>query len=172
MYLYLCKMIAPAEGEEFFKVGVSQSPSFRFKWGATKVIDSNMSLRDKVGKLLAGQRYVSDHPYDTETIHYVEFRYEGEAYLREKELLAALKAKQYWPVRKFSGHSECFRCDDDTRNLIVQYMDATAAEAKRTEISELQYKVSSIGVREADKIARHLAIMENYRKRQQAKNLT
>ena len=166
MYLYLCKMSDPAGDEEFYKVGVSQSPASRFKWGATKVIDSDMSLRDKLDKVVAGERYVSDHPYDTETIHSVEFRHEGEAYLRERDLLADLKASQYWPSRKFSGQSECFCCDDETLKIIVKYMNAAAAEAKETEISELQYKVASIGVRETDKIARHLVILENYRKRQ------
>jgi len=166
MYLYLCKMSDPLGDEEFCKVGVSQSPASRFKWGVTKVIDSDLSLRDKLGKVFAGERYVSDHPYDTENIHYVEFRYEGEAYLRERELLADLKTWQYWPSRKFSGRSECFRCDDETLKIIVQYMGAAAAEAREAEISELQYKVASIGVRETDKIARHLAILENYRKRQ------
>lgn len=167
MYLYLCKMCDPSGDEEFYKVGVSQSPASRFKWGATKVIDSDMSLRDKLDKVFAGERYVSDHPYDTETIHYVKFRYEGEAYLRERQLLADLKTSQYWPGRKFSGQSECFRCDDETLKIIVQYMDAAAAEAKEAEISELQYKVATIGVGETDKIARHLAILENYRKYQQ-----
>jgi hypothetical protein len=166
MYLYLCKMSDPTGGEEFYKVGVSQSPYSRFKWGATKVIDSDMSLSEKLDKVVAGERYVSDHPYDTETIYHVEFRHEGEAYLRERGLLADLKTSQYWPSRKFSGRSECFRCDDETLKIIMQYMDAAAAEAKESELSELQYKVSSIGVRETDKIARHLAILENYRKRQ------
>lgn len=164
MYLYLYKMSHHAEAEEFFKAGVSNSPASRFKWGETKVIDSNMSLSDKVEKLIAGQQYVSDHPYQTEELHHVEFRYEGEAYLREKKLLEDLKTSQYWPKHKFSGWSECFRCDEATLNKVVRDMDATAAEAKCNEISELRYRLASIDVRATDKIERHIAILDKARR--------
>lgn len=168
MYLYLCRMSDPAGEEEFYKIGVSQSPASRFNWGKTKVIDSEIPLLDKLNKVFAGEKYVSDHPYETETIHRVKFRYEGEAYLRERDLLADLKTSQYWPNRKFSGQSECFSCDAQALRIIVQYMDAAAAEAEEAEISELEYKVASLGVRETDKIARHLAVLENHWKRQQS----
>lgn len=160
MDLYLVRMSHPKSGENFVKIGVSADASKRFAFGATSVADANIPLKEKVERLLRREKFISDHPYEVETLKVVQFAYEGEAYKREQELLNVMKPWQHWPAEKFSGSSECFTPDRDQLNNIVTWMIAAAAEAKAEAPHPLRYKLAASKVRAGDPIQRHRMILE------------
>lgn len=86
MNLYLVKMMDVVSGEYFFKVGVTKYDNVvdRFSYGKTKVVESNLPLRDILLKALSGEKYISDHPYKVEVIHSVAYSLEGDAFIAEK----------------------------------------------------------------------------------------
>lgn len=164
MQLYLVRMSSSVTKESFYKIGVSDNAAARFSFGSQKVADSDLGLREKLDRILAGQRYVADHPYDVEPIHTVGFTYEGEARLHERELLALLKPSQIWPRLDFSGRSECFRDDDTLRDIVIEYMDKAAADANASEPSAMHYAVAAMGLKEQDPVLLHLKKSERIKR--------
>lgn len=160
MDLYLVRMSHPETGENFVKIGVSTDASKRFAFGATLVRDAKISLKEKAERSFRREKFVSDHPYEVETLKVVQFMYEGDAYMRERELLDVMKPWQHWPAEKFSGVSECFKPDKDQLANIVAWMVAAAAEAKAGAPDPLRYKFAALKVRAEDPIQRHRMVLE------------
>ncbi|MCR6659752.1 MAG: hypothetical protein NVV72_10535 [Asticcacaulis sp.] len=151
--------------ETFYKLGVSKDPDKRFKFGAQKVIDSDLSLEVKVKKLLKGDTHISDHPYQFEKIHTVEFKFDGEALSREQELLTTVTSNRHIPKKPFSGLTECFKCNDEALELLVELMNDMQKEAKDDEPEELMYKLFEVQVKEFDPIKRHRLVIEKIKSR-------
>lgn len=160
MNLYLVKMGDDLNGESFFKVGITKYENVidRFSYGKTKVIESNLPLRDILSKALAGEKYISDHPYKVEVIHSVWYSLEGNAMLAEQELLAALKPKQYWPKISFHGSSECFH-GEGLCDFIINHMNEDSDDRNKSAPSELQYRVNAAFIKENDPIKKHQLVM-------------
>jgi hypothetical protein len=164
MYLYLVKLSDSDTGECFYKVGVSTlGAGERFAFGKTAVKDSNLSLGNKLEKMLSGQKYLSDTPYDVCVIHEVRYKYEGDALMAERSLLEKVASSKYTPRKKMSGHTECFICDD--LKPMREYMDADSTATNSEAPDELKYKFCAIGVRIGDPIARHVEIKRRVRER-------
>ena len=165
MRLYLVKMSSSADDEVFYKVGVTRnSVTERFNFGTTKVVDSNLSMTEKLGKLLDGQRYIPECPYKVENLHSVSYKYEGDALVAEKDLLQALKPHQYFPKLPFSGQSECF-AGADLNTLVVEYMNSDCKRRNDSAPNELLYKLNEGSVRESDPIEKHLLVLKKCRDR-------
>lgn len=164
MLLYLVHIFSGSDDEEFFKVGVTghADPRQRFAFGSTSVIDSDLSPQEKLKKLFAGERYLSDFPYDLEVIHSVSYSLDGDALLAERELLEVLKPLQYWPTKAFSGRSECFK-GDDLVTLIVDHMNENSRDKNAAAPSELQYKLHAAFIKERDPVNKHLLVLEKCR---------
>ena len=62
MQLYLVRMRRPGGGEDFFKIGVSENALNRFKYGTVRVLESDLSLRDKIARLAKSETYIPDYP--------------------------------------------------------------------------------------------------------------
>lgn len=148
--------------ETFFKVGVTKDLGQRFAFGATKVVDSSLPLKDKVEMVLAGRTYIPDCPYRVEVLHSVSFKFEGDALVAERALLKTTGPRQYWPAKEFSGRSECFK-GEDLLGAIVEYMDTNSKHKNASAPSELLYALHSHGVRETDPIKRHMIVIEKCR---------
>ncbi|MDP4027006.1 hypothetical protein Q8W71_30925 [Methylobacterium sp. NEAU 140] len=169
MQLYLVKMTHPRTVESFYKIGVSQDASNRFKFGKVHVLDSDLSLEDKVERLHRREIYISDHPYNVDDVKVVDFKYEGEARLAERDILQTLKRLQYWPNEKFSGQSECFMAGDEYIYKIIheleKWMKFLAAKAAAEEPSELKYQLAlsrvnaDLATKPDDPIELHLKVI-------------
>ena len=169
MKLYLFKMWNEKTRESFFKIGVTNNSvtEGRFAFGKTKVIDSDIPLNKKVERILKNKEsYISDHPYQYQLIHQVTFKFDGEAYLAENELLKKINKYSYIPKNKFSGSTECFVDNQKLIDKIVSVMDKLSLKAKESEPNELLYELASTHVRESEPISKHLAILEQLRKMQ------
>lgn len=164
MLLYLVRIFSSSGDEEFLKVGVTgcADPRQRFAFGTTSVIDSDLSFQEKVTKLFAGEKYVSDFPYELEVIHSVSYELDGDALLAEQQLLEVLKPAQYWPKKKFSGRTECFK-GDDLVALIANYVNEDSKEKNANAPSELQYTLHAAFTKERDPIKKHLLVLEKCR---------
>lgn len=161
MELYLYSMSDPETGEAFFKIGVSENAAKRFSWGTVSVKDSNLPLKEKASRMLSGQGYIPDHPYVSKLIHSVEFGAEGFAWAAEAELLEVLRETKiaYRPQKAFSGQSECFRCDDEVKTLIINWMkEKSAAAPKHTTM--LYYKVAELSIKDTDPLSKHKKVIE------------
>lgn len=161
MLLYLVRIFSGSNNEEFFKVGVTghTDPKQRFAFGSTSVIASNLSPQEKLKKLFAGEKYLPDFPYDLEVVHSVSYKLKGDALLAEQQLLEVLKPRQYWPAKKFSGQSECFK-GDNLVTLIVDLMNEDSKEKNEAAPSELQYKLHAALIKERDPAKKHLLVLE------------
>jgi hypothetical protein len=164
MNLYLVKMSDTSSNEVFYKIGITQHTDSkkRFGYGSKKVVDSGLPLGEILTKVISGQKYISDHPYQVEVLHQVSYTYEWDAYLGEQEILRTLKPIQYWPSKNFPVKSECF-ATDKVNDLIIQCMNDDCNERNAAAPSELLYKVSGMKVKERDPIKRHLLILEKCR---------
>ena len=167
MRLYLVKLTSPDGDEEFYKVGVTnKSVKERFTFGKEKTIDSNnFTLVEKLSKVLNGEEYISDTPYNHEELHAVSYKYEGDALLAEEALLETLKPSQYFPKLDFSGKTECFKIKDT--GDIIKYMDADSKQRKTDEPDELQYKLTETFIvkNEIDRIKKHKLVLEAIKKK-------
>ena len=161
MQLYFVEMVNDATNESFFKVGVTKHENVkeRFAFGKTTILESKLPLQEILSKALAGEKYIPDHPYRVKLIHQVTYLLEGDALIAEKELLAALKPKQYWPRNRFNGSSECFK-GEELQALIIAHMDEDSAHRNSVAPSELQYKLHAAYTKEADPIKKHLQVLQ------------
>lgn len=160
MQLYLVRLTLEDTGEDFLKIGVSKNAATRFDFGTTPIRQSGLSLREQVERSMAGKKYISDMPYNVETLHVVDFKYEGDARLRENHILQAVRANQYRPQKPFSGSSECFTCEDQVRDGIIQWMTAEEQSARPTLSAELWYNLASAQIRKTgDPVKDHVATL-------------
>jgi len=127
MYLYLKRMHCSESKEEFYKIGVTKhaQTSKRFSYGATSIDKSDLPFGEIVNRLIAGEKHVPDHPYQVDDIFQVEYTYEGDALIAERDLLCLLRSQSYRPKKEFSGKTECFHVDDNTKDKIVNFMEKT-----------------------------------------------
>jgi hypothetical protein len=155
-------MNCPDSEEEFLKVGITENGvKERFSYGKTKVIDSHdLTLKEKLEKSFSGEKYVSDFPYSVTEIHTVSYKYKGDAILAEEALLDSLKDFQYWPIKEFTGKSECFK-NNSIKNLVIEYMNTDSKQRNTDAPNELVYKVTSMLIpkRITDEKERHLLIL-------------
>jgi hypothetical protein len=161
MFLYLVRIFSGSKDEEFFKIGVTAhaDPRQRFAFGSSSVIDSSLSSQEKIKKLFAGEKYLSDFPYELEVIHSVSYKLEGDALLAEKKLLEVLKPRQHWPAKAFSGHSECFK-GDNLVTQIVDHMNENSKEKNAAAPTELLYMVNAAFIKERDPAKKHLLVLK------------
>jgi hypothetical protein len=151
--------------EEFLKVGVTKNdPATRFAYGETAVQDSDLDFREKIERMLEGEKYISDHPYETELLKYVSYTYEGDARIAERELLETNKSNSHLPKNWFSGAGECFTADEETIQLIENFMDEDSEKRNEAAPSELKYALAAYRVREDDPIKMHEKILEKIEK--------
>jgi hypothetical protein len=162
MELYFVKLKSKTDDEVFYKVGVTKHGDIktRFSYGKTKVRDSGLPLTQILKLMSSGQEYVPDHPYETEVVHTVSYKLEGDALIAEKELLGILVKHMYRPRKKFSGHTECFQGEDRV-NLVIDYMDSSSAKKNQDAPSELRYRLNSVRIRNDDPIKKHLLVLES-----------
>lgn len=160
MQLYLYNMSDAASDEEFLKIGVSQDASKRFAWGTTSVKDSTLPFGEKIKRMMAGENYITDHPYDSTLLHAVDFELEGFAWEAEADLLAVLKGAgaSYWPRKAFPGRSECFLCEDEVKAMIIAWMNDCAAKAPRGP-DLLYYKLAEVRVRDDKPLLKHRKVL-------------
>lgn len=160
MQLYLYSMSDAASNEAFLKLGVSQDASKRFAWGSTSVKDSALPFGKKIERMLAGERYIPNHPYASTLLHAVDFELEGFAWEAEADLLAVLKdnGASYRPLKAFPGQSECFRCDDEVKAMIIAWMTDCAAKAPKG-ADLLFYKLAATRVRNEKPLPKHLKVL-------------
>ncbi|TQC96391.1 hypothetical protein FK216_11935 [Moraxellaceae bacterium AER2_44_116] len=156
--------------EVFYKIGVAQDVDKRFNFGKKTVLESNLSLTEKLARMMRKEKYVSDFPYNYEKIHSVEYKYEGDALIAEKSILDIIKKYQYWPKEDFSGKSECVSCDasdvDEFKKNIIKHMDADSSEREKNAPNQLLYNMANnkTSIREQDKIKRHLLVLDECKK--------
>jgi len=161
MHLYLYKMESESDSESFFKVGVTAGdPELRFSFGSTKVRDSGLPMRDQLDKLFKGEKYISDHPYETDLIHSVLYKYEGDALIAERDLLKSLGKHTYSPMTSFSGATECFSGDEELVQDVKSFMDEDSTKRNLDAPDRLLYKIASIDVKETDPIKKHECVLE------------
>lgn len=173
MELYLVRMHHANEAEEFYKVGVSENSKTRFSYGTVKVIDSDLPFHEKLKLHMNGQEYLPDHPYEVDHLHTVYFKFPGEAFTRERALLNTLKDLQYRPRHRFSGHTECFRCEDEVKALIIESMDAAEREGREAEPNALRYRLAEAQIGNCDDpVELHRRVLEEIdrRLRQESSN--
>jgi hypothetical protein len=170
MYLYLKRMRSTDSGEEFLKVGVSDSPDVRFSFGRQSVKESALPLGDKVRKLLGGQKYIPDHPDQVQDVHTVSFTYEGDALIAEREILRRFRNSRHRPEKWFSGGSECIEISPETAEIILRIMNEQHDRAREAEPDQLIYKVCSLEVRGENPIDRHLKIVQKCRDYEQSRS--
>src|SRR5258706_1814282 len=91
-YLYLVRLYSKDGKEQFHKIGVAaRGAKARFAYGNQRIIDSNLPTLEKLRRVLINKgEYISETPYEVETIYEVQFKYIGDAYLAERDLLGAL----------------------------------------------------------------------------------
>lgn len=161
MQLYLARLYSKDGAESFHKIGItSHSAASRLSFGSTKVIDSNLSLKEKFHRILTlRQKYISDNPYEHQVLHSVHYKIEGDAHLAERELLEQVRPYQYWPRQSFSGRSECFRVDGSP-DLIIQAMDVDSQRRNSEAPDALLYQLNAMDINTSDPIMRHLQILE------------
>jgi hypothetical protein len=165
MNLYLVKMRSRKGNESFYKVGVTKHDDIqeRFMFDAVNTAESDLPFGDKVRKLLAGEKRISNHPYIVEVIHLVSYRFEGDALIAESEILEALKDFQYHPLEPFSGQFECLQ-GKDIVDAIIEHMNIDC-ETKNTKApSELMYRTFAAFNKETDPVKKHEQVLEECRK--------
>lgn len=165
MNLYLVRLTHPTSGESFYKVGVtSQGVKQRFAYGSKKMKDSDLPFRDKVERMLSGEKYIRDNPYRETVLHQVSYVYDGDALIAERDLLEAVKVSKYRPKEWFSGVSECFQADDEALTLVKQHMDEDSEKKNAEAPSELQYKVAAMDAKRIQNpIEKHLFVLARCR---------
>lgn len=167
MNLYLVRLTHPTTDESFYKVGVtSQSVKERFAYGNQTVKDSDRPFKEKIERMMAGEKYVRNNPYRETVLHQVEYTFDGDALTAERDLLSALKlGKQFRPKEWFSGVTECFLADADTLGLVKQAMDQDCDKKNADAPSELRYKmVQAFSAKNiADPIEKHLFVLAKCR---------
>jgi hypothetical protein len=163
MFLYLVRMYSKDESEVFFKVGVTHHEDIRnrFSFGTVAVKESALPFQEKVELLLKGQEYISDHPYEVEKVHSAWFKYEGVAREYEDALIEVLEESllEYRPHIHFSGSTECFKGDEETKQLIIDFMNSAEEEARNNEPNHLLYEMASQRIKDDDPLSRHRKIM-------------
>jgi len=168
MKLYLVRLFDPQSEEYFFKIGVTgKSVKERFAYGSQKVIDSNLSLGDKLKTMISGVKYIPDCEYLTEELHSVGYTYDQDALLGEEKLLKTLNHLSYRPQKHLSGATECFKPakgkEEECIARVRAMMNADSQQRNEDAPDELKYKVLSMLIRERDPMKRHLAIIEKHR---------
>ena len=168
MKLYLVQLSDSQSSEYFFKVGVTtRSAKDRFAYGSTKVVDSDLSLGDKLNRIVSGVGYIPDCKYGVEELHSVDYRLEYDAYLGEQRLLSALSPLSYRPQKLFSGATECFKPplgkEVECSARVIAIMDADSKQRNADAPGDLKYKLLGLLVSERDPMKRHLTILEKYR---------
>lgn len=161
MWLYLARLFSKDGTESFHKVGItSHDATSRLSFGTTKVIDSDLPLKEKAQRILVrGQKYIPDNPYEHQVLHSVYYELEGDARLAERELLEQTRPFRYRPRQEFSGRSECFRNDEGLDEIILRM--STDSQRRNSEApSLLLYRLNETGVSGPDPIARHLKVLE------------
>lgn len=65
-------MMSAESAEDFYKIGISRhGAKARFAYGKKKIIDSDLPFAEKIKRVLGGEEFLSDTPYDIEIIHEV-----------------------------------------------------------------------------------------------------
>lgn len=166
MWLYLARLSSNDGTESFHKVGItSHDAKSRLSFGVTKVIDSDLPLKEKFQRILVRrQKYIPDNPYEHQVLHSVGYQLGGDARLAEREMLEQVRPFRYWPRQKFSGRSECFS-NNDAVEAIIQRMNADSERRNAEAPSPMLYRIKAIGIREQDPISRHLKILEKCKER-------
>lgn len=163
MELYLVRMVAPDGGETFFKVGVTKmGVKRRFEFGTTSVAESSLPFKEKLTRLLDGQKYISSTPYIAEEIHTVSYKYKGDSLMAEQEILSFVEPHRYLPTKPFAGRYECFSGESVAAEVKLK-MNSDVKKRNAEAPSELLYKLKAMGVREQRPIERHRAILERCR---------
>lgn len=166
MNLYLVRLVHPATGETFHKIGVtSQSVRERFSYGTRKIKDSDLPFKEKIERMLGGEGYIRDNPYAETILHQVTYTYDGDALIAERDLLDALKLSKYRPQKWFSGVSECFEAGEEALTLIKQHMNEDSSQKNAEAPSELNYKVAEglFAKHLDDPIKKHLFVLAKCR---------
>jgi hypothetical protein len=162
MQLYIVKLESQTDDEVFYKVGVTKHLDIitRFSYGATKVTDSGLPLRQILELKSSGQKYMPDNPYEIEVVHTVSYKLEGDALIAEHELLKALVQHKYWPSKNFSGRTECFR-GENLIDIVKDYMDSSSTKKNQDAPPELIYKLHSTQIKDNDPIKKHLLVLKS-----------
>lgn len=167
MRLYLVQLTHPTTEEAFYKVGVtSQSVKERFAFGRQTVNDSDLPFKEKIERMMGGEKYIRDNPYREMVLHQVEYNFGGDALIAERDLLSVLRlGKRYRPKEWFSGFTECFLADADTLDLVREAMDEDCSQKNADAPSELDYKLKEAFFAKsiADPIEKHLFVLAKCR---------
>jgi len=166
--LYLVRLFSRDGAESFYKIGVTGYDSrTRLNYGSTKVIDSKLSLREKFDLILQkNQTYVPDNPYAHEELHAVRYTLRGDALLAERELLARVSPYKYMPKNSFSGQTECFICEAQTLDVLIQAMDEDGRIRNGNAPNLLTYQLQASQVRENDEVRKHVLVLNRCEKKQ------
>jgi hypothetical protein len=168
MYLYLVRLTHPESGESFYKVGVtSQGVKERFAYGSRTVKHSDLPFREKIERMLGGERYIRDNPYSETVLHQVSYAYDADALLAERDLLGALKLSRYRPKEWFSGVSECFDADSETLDLVHAFMDEDCEKRNVEAPDQFHYKIVEglFAKHIDDPIEKHLFVVKTCREK-------
>lgn len=168
MHLYLVRLTHPTSGESFFKVGVtSQGVKERFAFGSKKIGDSDLPFREKIGRMLAGEKYIRDNQYAETVLHQVSYTYDADALISERDLLYALKVSKYRPKVWFSGVSECFEADAETLVLVQEHMNEDSEKKNAEAPRQFHYKIaeSLFAKHIDDPLEKHLFVVKTCREK-------
>ena len=64
MRMYLVHLTNSTNDESFYKVGVtSQNVKERFAFGRQTVKDSDLPFKEKIERMMGGEKYIRENPY-------------------------------------------------------------------------------------------------------------
>ena len=96
-------------------------------------------------------------------IHQVSYKHEADTRIAEADLLHVVKPARHWPLKAFSGRTECFNAPllvDE----IIESMDHDCEQKNQDAPDDLWYMAYGLDCPERDPIKRHRWIIERCKK--------
>jgi hypothetical protein len=161
MKAYLIKR--SGNGETFFKVGITtlNDTRTRHNFGKTKLADSDLTLNEKLLRMLNGEKYVNDDAYpEVHEFARSEFDFDCQALFVEHTLIDQFKHIKYVPKQPFTGSTECFIYTPENQAALKEAFDRETFLIIGNWSKRLLYHLKASDIRERDPIKRHLLIMK------------